>query len=75
MKLKKVRSLLWKGSLAELPGKEGSITSALLSFLPASISAVIAISITNSLAICGSSIWCYNDGIQVAESKELDICF
>mmetsp|Transcript_34843 Transcript_34843/g.71117 ORF Transcript_34843/g.71117 Transcript_34843/m.71117 type:complete len:546 (+) Transcript_34843:226-1863(+) len=44
VKLKKVRSLL---------GEEGSITSVVFSFLTASISAVIAISITNSLAIAG----------------------
>jgi len=44
VKLKKVRSFL---------GEEGSITSAVFSFLTASISAVIAISITNSLAIAG----------------------
>ncbi len=53
VKLKKVRSLLPKGSLLTLSEEEGNITSVVFSFLTASISAVIAISITNSLAIAG----------------------
>jgi hypothetical protein len=55
VKLKKVRSLLMpKGSLlTSLSEEEGNITSAVFSFLTASISAVIAMSITNSLAIAG----------------------
>jgi hypothetical protein len=53
VKLKKVRSLLWKGGLADLSGDDGNVTSVVFSFLTASISAVIAISITNSLAIAG----------------------
>jgi len=54
VKLKKVRSML-KGGLADLSGDEGNITSVIFSFLTASISAVIAISITNSLTTAGIS--------------------
>lgn len=50
VKLKQVRALLRKGSVLELSGKEGN-TSTVFSFLTASITAVIAISITNSLAV------------------------
>ena len=54
VKLKKVRSLLLpKGSLLTLSEEEGNVTSVVFSFLTASISAVIAISITNSLTIAG----------------------
>ena len=54
VKLKRVRALL-QGSVAEaeLSGKEDNTTSVVFSFLTASISAVIVISITNSLAIAG----------------------
>mmetsp|Transcript_9938 Transcript_9938/g.14215 ORF Transcript_9938/g.14215 Transcript_9938/m.14215 type:complete len:585 (-) Transcript_9938:249-2003(-) len=54
VKLKKVRSLLVpKGSLLTLSEEEGNVTSAVFSFLTASISAVIAIRITDSLAFAG----------------------
>lgn len=52
VKLKKVWLML-KGGLADLSGDEGNLTNVVFSFLTASISAVIAISITNSLTIAG----------------------
>jgi len=49
VKLKKVRSFLRPSD------QDGGITSAVFSFLTASITAVIAISITNSLSVAGLS--------------------
>lgn len=51
VKLRQVRALLLKGDVLELSGRNEGNTSAVFSFLTASITAVIAISITNSLAV------------------------
>ncbi len=55
VKLKKVRAFLHKGSLGGLTDQGSRITSAVFSFLTASITAVIAMSITNSLSVAGLS--------------------
>ena len=55
VKLKKVRTFLHKGRILGLTDQGNRITSAVFSFLTASITAVIAISITNSLSVAGLS--------------------
>ena len=55
VKLKKVRSFLHKGRILGLTDQGSRTTSAVFSFLTASITAVIAISITNSLSVAGLS--------------------
>jgi hypothetical protein len=55
VKLKKVRSFLHKGRILGLTDQGSGITGVVFSFLTASITAVIAISITNSLSVAGLS--------------------